>query len=454
MSDSPHHPAWFVVLLSLCCCWTVCSPRPHHPTVPGTQPTQIHLSYTGSPTSMVVTWSTLNNTASMVEYGQGDFSLRNSGISTLFVDGGKKHNAQYIHRVVMTGLKPGFRYIYHVGSEESWSAIYSFTAVQDDTNWSPRFAVYGDLGYENAQSVARLTKEVQRGMYDAILHVGDFAYDMNDKDGEVGDAFMSLIQPIAAYLPYMTCVGNHETAYNFSHYINRFSMPGSHGKDMFYSFNIGPAHIISINTEVWYLDEEGSKDKVIRQREWLHKELEAANTPEQRQKQPWIILMGHRPMYCSNVAKDCIMDESFVRQGIPKQGMPGIEDLLYKYGVDLTIWAHEHSYERLWPVYDKMVMNGSMSQPYTNPQAPVHIITGSAGCKERLTPFVPNPKPWSAFRLDDYGYIRMTILNSTHLYLEQVSDDQDGVVVDSMQLIKLKHDSYSTRSYSGSRRDL
>jgi hypothetical protein len=29
---------------------------------------------------------------------------------------------------------------------------------------------------------------------------------------------MERIEPIAAYVPYMTCPGNHEIAYNFSHY--------------------------------------------------------------------------------------------------------------------------------------------------------------------------------------------------------------------------------------------
>lgn len=56
----------------------------------------------------------------------------------------------------------------------------------------------------------------------------------------------------------------------------------------------------------------------------------------------------------------------------------GLEELFYQHGVDLEIWAHEHSYERLWPVFDRKVCNGSVETPYTNPKAPVHIITGSA----------------------------------------------------------------------------
>ncbi|MEQ2171606.1 Acid phosphatase type 7 [Goodea atripinnis] len=48
----------------------------------------------------------------------------------------------------------------------------------------------------------------------------------------------------------------------------------------------------------------------------------------------------------------------------------------------------------------------------------------SMGCRERTDRFNPNPKEWSAFRSTDYGYSRMQVVNATHIYLEQVSDDQ------------------------------
>ena len=48
-------------------------------------------------------------------------------------------------------------------------------------------------------------------------------------------------------------------------------------------------------------------------------------------------------------------------------------------GVDIALWAHEHEYQRMWPVYNRTVYNGTdSSNPYENPGAPVHIVTGSA----------------------------------------------------------------------------
>jgi hypothetical protein len=59
---------------------------------------------------------------------------------------------------------------------------------------------------------------------------------------------------------------------------------------------------------------------------------------------------------------------------------PNTEKLLMEYNVDVAIWAHEHNYERFWPMYNYTVKNGTNipSQPYTDALAPLHIITGSA----------------------------------------------------------------------------
>ena len=100
-----------------------------------------------------------------------------------------------------------------------------------------------------------------------------------------------------------------------------------------------------------------------------------------------------------------------------------MEELLMKYNVDLVFWAHEHDFERFWPLYDFKIMNGSMAEPYTNPGAPVHIITGSAGCEEKHDPWGPYPGI-TAFRSADYGFTTMKAHNSSHMEIAQISDDK------------------------------
>jgi hypothetical protein len=410
-------------------------------------PEQVHLSYGSTPDQMIVTWVTLDYVAeSIVEYGIADFNEYTKGVSEIFVDGGKESRKITIHRTILTNLLPNKTYRYHCGSRLfGWSSIFSFTTMPTGSDWSPRFAIFGDMGNTNAQSLARLQEETMLGYYDAILHVGDFAYNMDDDNGRVGDAFFNQIESIAGYLPYMACVGNHENAYNFSNYVSRFSMPSNDGKSIggennhFFSINIGPIHLISFSTEFYYFLEYGFT-QVKRQYEWLEADLKKANL--NRPEQPWIITMGHRPMYCSNEnADDCNNYDDRIRIGFPFVNTYGLEDLFYKYGVDLTFWAHEHSYERFWPVYNETTRNGSYEKPYTNPGAPVHIVTGSAGCNEKHDSWGPL-KNITAFRSADYGYTRMQVYNRTHLYLEQVSDDQDGKIIDDIWLIKDSHGSF------------
>lgn len=407
------------------------------------QPEQIHISYGENLSSIVVTWSTKHSTKdSIVEYGINGLIKQAHGDEKLFVDGGPEKQSQHIHRVTLKNLRPEETYLYHCGSDLGWSPEFWFKTPRTDTDWSPHLAVYGDLGNINAQSLPRLQQETQRNMYDAILHVGDFAYDMDFENGEVGDEFMRQLTPIAAYVPYMVVPGNHEEKYNFSHYRNRFSMPGG-TESLMYSFNMGPAHFIGFSTEVYYFLGYGIKSLVL-QYEWLENDLKEANKPENRAKRPWIITFGHRPMYCSNADKDdCTYHSTLVRVGLPILKWFGLEKLFYEYGVDLEIWAHEHSYERLWPVYDTAVYNGTYDEPYTNPKAPVHIITGSAGCRENTDEFIPNPQRWSAFRSSDYGYTRLKISNSSHIYMEQVSDDKGGQIIDSFWIIKDFHGPYN-----------
>ncbi|KAF6028744.1 ACP7 [Bugula neritina] len=156
----------------------------------------------------------------------------------------------------------------------------------------------------------------------------------------------------------------------------------------------------------------------------------AAN--KNRAERPWLIVQSHRPMYCSNNDDDdCSHFEGILRYAL--------EDTLYEAGVDMYISAHEHSYERAWPIYDRKICNGSYDHPYTDPTAPVHIITGSAGMQSGHDAFEPEVPFWSAYRTQNYGYSRLHITNATHMLVEWVDDEQDGKVTDSLWVIKNKH---------------
>lgn len=174
-------------------------------------------------------------------------------------------------------------------------------------------------------------------------------------------------------------------------------MPGN-SDGLWYSFDMGPVHFVGFSTEVYYYLKYGLK-LLTKQFQWLENDLREANKPENRAKRPWIITYGHRPMYCSDDHEyDCNKQlETFVRQGLPTLKWFALEDLFFKYSVDVEIFAHEHLYTRLWPIYNFNVYNGSNESPYRNPCAPIQIMTGSAGCKEKKEPFSKVLPEWNAF---------------------------------------------------------
>ena len=61
---------------------------------------------------------------------------------------------------------------YHCGGYDGWSALFSFKTLKSGVDWSPRMAIFGDLGSVNAKSLSYLQEETQQGKYDVFLHVG------------------------------------------------------------------------------------------------------------------------------------------------------------------------------------------------------------------------------------------------------------------------------------------
>ncbi|KAK6027898.1 hypothetical protein OSTOST_06064, partial [Ostertagia ostertagi] len=114
--------------------------------------------------------------------------------------------------------------------------------------------------------------------------------------------------------------------------------------------------------------------------------------------------------------------------------LPGLESSFIQYGVDLGFWGHQHFYERFYPVANKKYWDSPNC--YHNAVAPTYIITGSAGCHTPNTPFDKTPVPFSAMRLNQYGYTILNISNGTHIHIEQISIDKQDAVVDHFWLTK------------------
>lgn len=73
----------------------------------------------------------------------------------------------------------------------------------------------------NAVAVSHLIDLGKSHKYDFVTLAGDQAYNMEDFNGTKGDEYLNFMQDLYAQVPYLGAVGNHEGAYNFTHYKNR-----------------------------------------------------------------------------------------------------------------------------------------------------------------------------------------------------------------------------------------
>ena len=193
------------------------------------EPTHVHIAYADRIDQMYVSY--LTNSSAIVpqcQYGLTPLALtfQQSGTTTTytatdmcegranqwgpqgFIDPG------YMHTMLLQGLRPSTTYFYRVGSDQhGWSSIYSFMNRPINSNEAVNMIAFGDMGVAPVEpgakaTIDRVTARVLSTNITCLLHIGDISYARGI--GALWDAFMTQIEPIAARVPYMTGIGNHE----------------------------------------------------------------------------------------------------------------------------------------------------------------------------------------------------------------------------------------------------
>ena len=412
------------------------------------EPLQGHLALTEDPTQMRVSWTTGNSTTPVVYYGlsRDNLTLSATGTSktytisdlcgppandsSFFVDPGS------LHDVLLTNLKPKTMYYYKYGSGDSFSEVKNFTTAIVAGDTTPfKFIMYGDMGLSSppgAETTAQLVLNEVLGGAAFVMHQGDLSYALGH--AVKWDTWMNLIEPYASLAPYMISIGNHE----YDHEVGgskdpshaggegfhpewgnfvydsagecgvppfyRFHMPDNGNSVFWYRYDYGLVHFTVISTEHDFTP--GSP-----MYSWIEKDLQSVN----RELTPWLIFVGHRPMYCS------VKYPSDYRVAVGIQ--EALEDLFYEHSVDLAVWAHYHFYERTCAVYKQVC----------DPKGTVHIVVGSAGYE--LDDAGTYNVPWSIYHEINFGYLRVQVANASALHLEYVHN-KDRIITDQVWLLK------------------
>ena len=258
-----------------------------------------------------------------------------------------------MHFIRFPSLEPRQNYTYQVRSggrhrhgDHHWSKPYSFrapyghgTEAKSGGSNVTRVAIYGDMGNDAYNNMENLRADCASGTIDAVVHMGDHAYNMGNGNDYHGDAYMQAFQGVLAQCPWLPVIGNHESTMgegkdkvglstqerylnqtwgvifgqdgaqsetstarttattSLGHLITRGSFygAGSHGAapsrtSQWYSVDLGLIHFVMLD-----LDPGPPAVFSGAQAAWAAADLAAADA--NRANVPWIVVTSHFPLY-------------------------------------------------------------------------------------------------------------------------------------------------------------
>lgn len=216
--------------------------------------------------------------------------------------------------------------------------------------------------------------------------------------------------------------------------------------NMWYSFDFGPAHIVSVDTETDFdKSPEGSADAPCDSAspkipgvgmlcqdhlykagefapeegylQWLEADLRRANASRSAER-PWVVAMGHRTW---------LVRDGLAPKGKDDAAVEAVHRALFeKYQVDLYICGHKHAYMRFLPA------KGQAATPL--------VVTGAAGndeglaAKEYPDTQVTNAE-WDYMQRSSMYQVGTIDVSRTQLTWKAI-DSSTGKVFDSFTLTK------------------
>jgi len=247
------------------------------------------------------------------------------------------------------------------------------------------FVAAGDFGCsgETNSTVAGMVKKNP----EIVLALGDLSYERSP------NCWLTSIKPLDSSGKVKISFGDHDMSnelFKYNTYLKHFSLTKP-----YYSFSYQNVHFLAMAT---------AKNNIIpydmtsQQYQFVKNDLELARS---NKSIDWIIVYSFKPLYSSNTTH------------------PGVEELrnsyhplFDKYKVDLVLQAHNHNYQRTYPIIfngttpSSPIVSDKEIQNFYNSEGPIFVTIGTGGAP--LYNF-SSQAPFIISQLALYGFLNVDI---------------------------------------------
>lgn len=384
-------PAWI----------TACSDNGSSPGAPppgaNNGPRGLHVSWTGDPhATRAITWFTDGTQApeGVVEYGTGALDRFAAATQEQAFD-----SEVLTHRATLSDFDAAQPLRYRVRNGNAVSREYT---LRPQPRGAFRFAHFGDHGRTEYARAVR-NGILQRGS-DFVMIAGDLSYANGEQP--VWDDWFNQTEHLFAQVPVMCCPGNHEDKDGSgAAYRTRFSHPG---QGTFYSFDYENVHFM-VSTAGALID-----DGTLPQ-ELINIELDLAQAALRRAagEIDFIVFVQHYTIWTDEEGRSPMNPTLVLLE----------ENIMLRYGVDLLINGHDHSYQRSVP----MGLGLPLAFGYTQ------VTAGGGGVGIRT---FSGQSAWSAAQARRYSFVEYAVDGPTITATTWAVDEaEDGAPSETLTAI-------------------
>jgi calcineurin-like phosphoesterase family protein len=306
-------------------------------------------------------------------------------------------------------------------SYEIQTSIKSVDNISSSSHKDVHFVAAGDW---SCNGITKHTvSSIRSKNPDLVLALGDFSYQKGT------GCWFNIMSPLLNKTKIV--IGEHDfdppnittNDTRLMDYVNRFNLTNP-----YYSFNYGNVHFLAMSSIIPFSNETV-------QYRLLHDESNQHGfisndlyTASQNKSIQWIVVYLYKPMYTSpsmHPAQDSLRDL--------------YHTLFDYYGVDLVLQAHNHNYQRSYPLRFNQT-NSSMpiitdrnNSVYVNPNGTIFMIAGTAGADQYK---LLGKAPYIATQFQKYGFVNIDVADNGTRLIGKFYDSLDGKAKDNFTIIK------------------